>query len=283
MSQEPAPECPVEQRKLLIASGLFIEAMGRLALPPNKTGKMPTGEFILYAIWFRLLETARSIQQSCYAGYAREQQPLARSMVNSACDLMFIAEKDTPSRALLWGYFSIERRKRIGQGYVQAGMVRQDQLDAFEAEATAKEKDAIAELEAEGVKPYPKFNQNVHHPLRTWTGLSDADLIKKVGRNDWYEGFYVPFSDASHGNVLSAVEEIHQLRKGPVIVGPRYSPLILFHVVMCVRETLTRALETLNRHFDLGNASEIDRQDRTLLAGTIEYQPTIKTLDPAEL
>jgi hypothetical protein len=283
MIREPPSECPIEQRKLLIASGLFIEAMGGLGVPPANTAEMPTGEFILYAIWFRLLETARSIQQSCYAGYAREQQPVARSMVNSACDLMFIAEKETPSRALLWAYFSIERRKRVGKGYVSVGMVAQAQIDALEAEAMAEEESAIAELEAGGVKPYPKFNQNVHRPLKTWTGLSDADLIKKVGRNVWYEGFYVPFSDEAHGNVLSAVDEIHQLRKGTVIVGPRYSPLILFHVVMCVRETLARALETLDRHFSLGKASEIDAQDRTLLARAMEYQQTITVVDPAEL
>src|SRR5438093_4871290 len=130
--------------------------MGGMGVRPRNTAKMASGEFILYAIWFRLLETARSIQQSCYAGYAREQQSLARSMVNSACDLMFIAERETRSRALLWGYFSIERRKRIGKGYVSAGMVRQGQLDELEAEATKKEADAMAELEAEGVKPYPK-------------------------------------------------------------------------------------------------------------------------------
>jgi hypothetical protein len=257
--------------------------MGRLAVPPGNTAKMRTGELILYTIWFRLLETARSVEQSCYAGYAREQQPLARSMVNSACDLIFIAKEETPSRALLWAYFSIERRKRIGQGYVRAGMVKQSQLEALEAEASAKEKDAIAELEAEGVKPYPKFNQTMNNPPKTWTGLTDADLIiNKVGHLDWYLGFYVPFSDAAHGSVLSAVEEVHQLRGGVITVGPRDSPLILFHIVMCIRETLARALETLDKYFSLGKASEIDQQDRTLIARAMEYQQAITTLDPTE-
>ncbi len=280
--RQRSSECPVEQRKLLVASGLFTQAMGGLALPEGGMNDMPTGDFILYVIWFRLLQTAQSIQQSCFAGYARDQQALARSMVNSACDLIFIAEEDTPSRALLWSHFSIARRKWIAQGYLRAGMITQAQYEASEAEADAKEKDAMAELEAEGLKPSPKFNEEGQSPAPTWTGLRDAALIKRVGRDDWYKAFYVPFSDAAHSSVLHSVEEIHQLRAGHVSIGPRYSPLVLFPIVMCVRETLTRALETLDKHFSLGKATQIEAQDRTLIARAKEYSDTITALDPAE-
>jgi hypothetical protein len=204
-------------------------------------------------------------------------------MVNSASDLIFIATEESQGRALLWAYFSIERRKRIGEGYARAGMIKRSQLEALEAEATAKEADAIAELEAEGVKPYPKFNQTMRNPPKTWTGLTDADLIiNRVGHLDWYLGFYVPFSDAAHGSVLSAVEEVRQVRRGVIRIGPRYPPLVLFHIVMCIRETLSRALETLDKHFSLGKALEIDAQDRTLIARAIEYQQTITAPDSAE-
>src|SRR5438128_7684019 len=120
-----SPDCPIEQRKLLMSASLFTQALAQIGYGAAATARQTTAENMLYVIWLRLLQMSRNIQSSCYLGYAHEQQGLARSMVNAAADLMYIAERPDPAGwAMLYVMFSIERRKKIGKGYVRAGGMR---------------------------------------------------------------------------------------------------------------------------------------------------------------
>ena len=61
---------------------LLTGALSKLLYPAVNAARFGTAENRLYAIRLRLLQTARSIEQSCYAGYAHEQQALVRTMVS---------------------------------------------------------------------------------------------------------------------------------------------------------------------------------------------------------
>ena len=272
---QTALECPVEQRKLLIATGLLTTELARLLHPAAGPARLGTTENILYAIWLRLLQTARSIEESCYAGYAHEQQALVRTMVNAASDLIFIADQPKPIEwAILYAMFSIERRAQITSGYVRTGLISKEQGEKWNAEASGKEKQVIAEFEQRGLKPATKHNQKRGHKPQTWSGLTDREIITKVGRG-WYENYYVPFSDAAHASVMTAETELKQIQAGKVVIGPRYLPRILSYVIIALADTLTMGASVINRHFKLGHDDELHRQDAAIRRAADEFRSTL--------
>jgi hypothetical protein len=276
---EPAQECPVEQRKLLNDVGVLIEELSRLLYPAATAARLGTAENILYVIWLRLLQTARSIEEGCFAGYAHEQQALVRTMVNAASDLIYISRQSNPTEwAILYATFSIDRRAVITRGYVKVGLISQDQADQWNAEASKMEQRVMAEFEKRGVKPATKLNQHRKYPPQTWSGLTDRDIITKAGRG-WYENYYVPFSDATHANVMSAETELKQIQEGKVQIGPRYLPRILSYVVQALADTLTMASSVINQHFKLRQDDKLAAHDKAIRKAVDEYQ---KTLPPGD-
>jgi hypothetical protein len=276
---EPARECPVEQRKLLIAVGLLTKDLSQLIHPASAAARIGTAENILYVIWLRLLQTARSIEEACYAGYAHEQQALARTMLNAASDLIYIARQDNPTEwAILYAMFSIERRVEITKGYVTVGVLSQEQANKWNAEGSEKEQAVIAAFEKQGMRPATKHNQNRRHPPQTWSGLTDREVINKVGRG-WYENYYMPFSDAAHANVMSAETELKQIQAGRVLVGPRYLPRILSFVTIVSADTLLMASSVMNQHFKLGQDDKLAAKDKGIHKALEEY---VSTLPPGD-
>ncbi len=272
---EPAQECPVEQRKLLIGVGLLTKELSQLIHPAATAARIGTAENIIYVIWLRLLQTARSIEEGCFAGYAHEQQALVRTMVNAASDLIYIARQSNPTEwAVLYAMFSIDRRAVITSGYVRVGLISQDQADQWNAEASKMEQRVMAEFEKRGITPAAKHNQNRRHPPQTWSGLTDRDIINKVERG-WYENYYVPFSDATHANIMSAETELKQVQEGKVQIGPRFLARILSYVIIALADTLMMAATAMNQHFKLGQDGKLAAQDRAIHNALDEYRSTL--------
>jgi hypothetical protein len=219
---------------------------------------------------------SRSIQASCFAGYAHEQQGLVRSMVSAASDLIFIAgQPNPPSFAMLYAVYSIERRKKIGKGYVAAGIMSREVFEAWDKDQDSKERKAFEEAKRKGIVPAPKHKTKGEWSAPTWSGYSDADMIGKAQRN-WYSSYYVPFSDLAHANVMTAEEEFRQLKAGAVTIGPRFPA----YVITAVADTLSAGMETVGRHFTLGKAAEIGAHERAMRTAIREYADT---LPPASL
>ena len=284
-----SPDSPVEQRKLLIAASDLTRALAEYGHAAASIAREATAESVLYIIWLRLLQMARSIQSSCYLGYAHEQQGIARGMVNAASDLMFIASRSDPtSWAMLYALYSIERRKRIGKGFVKAGVMSQEQFDQWDQEQDKIEAKVMKEADGKGIrtaekhKPSKKSGSSKEpQSAPTWSGYTDADLIGTTGRN-WYAAYYVPFSDVTHANVMSAETELTQLRAGQVEVGPRFPDVILMQVIGAMADTMTSAAETINRHFKLNKEKEIAQQERAMLKAIQEYRASLPSASQAQ-
>jgi hypothetical protein len=270
-----AQECPVDQRKLLIASGLFTEALSEIAHPAAAIARVATAENVLYVIWLRLLQMSRSIQASCYMGYAHEQQGLVRSMVNAASDLIYIARQEKPANwAMLYAAHAIERRKKIGRGYIKVGLWTRQSFDKWDSGQDAKEREALEEAKRKCIVPAEKHNLKSKNPPQTWSGLADADIVNRTGR-PWYPAYYVPFSDLAHANVMTAAEEFRQLKAGEVTIGPRFPAGPLAYVILGMGETMNAGVETINNHFHLGKGAEIGEHERAMRSALVEYRDTL--------
>jgi hypothetical protein len=238
-------------------------------VPAAQKAHATVGNFILVAIFGRLMQHGRALQSLANAGYADEAQSLARGMVNAAADLLFIDQADTDARALLYGLFSQKRRRRWASGLVTHGFQSKQQVAEWDKTETEKEDEALAQHEKSGVRPAARVGD-----ANTWTGLKDDQLIKLVGRSDWYDLYYVPFSDATHASVLGAAEQITRLSRSEVEVGPRVDPRMLQLVIMASVDTLAKALYQLDGRFNLGKKVEIEAAVQKVHAALKAYVAT---------
>ncbi len=270
-----SPDCPVPQRKLLIAAGLFTKELAQIAHPAAAIARIATAENMLYVIWLRLLQMSRSIQSSCYLGYAHEQQGLVRSMVSAASDLIYIAgQPNAASAAMLYAAYSVERRRKIGKGYLKIGLMSQEMHDKWDQVEDEKERKAFEEAKRHDITPAPKHKPKKGDPAPTWSGLRDADMIGNARRN-WYAAYYVPFSDMAHANVMTAEEEMNQLQAGSVTIGPRFPARILAYIITGVVDTMSAGIEIIDGHFSLAKAGEVGAHQRAMLAALQEYRDTL--------
>ncbi len=255
LQQVPPVPIPDDQRELLQGHDEFLrEAVQIAARVGNRCRERPSN-FIARATFTRIIQLARGVHSLSLAGYANEAQPLARSMVNAAVNLMAILGADSDARAVLFTFFSQPRRRRRLQSLVTQGFVTEDQAKELEADETQKDEEALRHQALSGVKPATKLGNR----RDTWSGLSDEKLMEHVHRRDWHDIYYVPFSDAVHANVLGMYEEIVLLSQGIVSYGPRYPGRTLFLVIMASADSVGEALRQLDRHFALGTRAAIER------------------------
>lgn len=253
LSGEPSSAIPAEQLALLQQLDEVLRQAFTIMRPVVNRAHESVAAFTLTTISLRLLQDARAIQHLCRNGYADEAQGLSRGMVSGAADLLFISQTDWEARALRYFLFSQKRRRRWSESLVKQGFQARDQHQGWDKTETRKEEELLAGLAEKGLRPAQSFGE-----ANTWTGLRDDQLIKVAGHNDWYDLFYVPFSDAAHSNVISASRQIRQLAQGDVAVGPHYDSRMLQLIVMAAVDTLAAALRQLEDSFGLGKKTDID-------------------------
>ena len=231
---------------------MFLRRMAAHAAPayPKARSNVP-GDFVAFAVFLRLHRLAQSVQSLARAGYVREAQAIARGMVSACADLVFILEADTNARALGYALFSRRQRRRKGTAYKEIGLLKD--YDHWDAQKTQEEDKLLAFYKANGYEPEPKIGRRED----TWTGLSDRDLIERVGLAYWYKAFYIPFSDIAHANVMGANSEFEQLRKGRIQFGPLFDPFDLSEVLTASGLILPVAMLSLNKHFKLRRTNQI--------------------------
>jgi len=95
-----------------------------------------------------------------------------------------------------------------------------------------------------------------------------------VGVGDWYDLYYRPFSEESHGSEPAIRAELERLAKeGTVRIGPQYDDP--FPVLYAVLNAVGAAMLALDRHFGLGKAAEIEMSAQPLVVAIKEHQETM--------
>ncbi len=200
-------------------------------------------------------------------------------MVNAAVDIIFIAEKDTNERALTYAMHSRERRRRRAKSLADHGFIRKDQAEAWDAQETQKEEESLIQHAASGVKPMEKLADR----KTSWHGQSDEYLIRAVGRGDWYDLYYVPFSDTAHANVVGSLKEMQELAAGEVNIGPRFDDVPLSVVILASADTLSKALSEINRYFALGLEKEVENMKMKMFDAVKQYNAAMNVKLPSVL
>lgn len=250
-----AEELPKHKRDLLDAYNTLLRSSMEISSPAMQRARQGPGNFAVCAIFNRLLRMGRAVEKLCRSRYADVAESTARPMVNATVDLIFLVQRDTNQRALLYGLYSRDRRRRRAKSLVDHGFLRQDQADGWDAEQTKQEEDSLTKHKESGVVPIEKLgNRNT-----SWHGQSDEQMIKGVSRGDWYDLYYVPFSDSSHANVVASRKEMEELNAGKVSIGPRFEDLPVFAVIMAAADTITTALYQLDEFFKLGQHDRIEQ------------------------
>jgi hypothetical protein len=274
-----SPDLPKHQAELLDVHSLVVREAMLIVTPAMQRSQESPGNFALCAIFNRLLRMARAVEMMGRLGYADGSQPVARSMVNAAVDIIFIAARDTNERALTYAFYSRERRRRRARSLVDHGFITKEQAEAWDAQEVQKEEESLARHAASGITPMDKLGDR----KTSWHGQSDEFLIRQVGRGDWYDLYYVPFSDTAHANVVGSLKEMQELAAGKINIGPRFDDLPLYVVVLASADTLTQALDHLNRFFALGPEEAVGTLRGRMLDALREYSAKMNVKLPSVL
>jgi hypothetical protein len=91
---------------------------------------------------------------------------------------------------------------------------------------------------------------------RFWSGYDDRALFKKMGLLRWYEHFYAPWSEASHGQPRGLVKTSEQYaERASFDIGPNQrSP---WFVLLAVSDFGFQVLVQLNRFFRMNRRADL--------------------------
>jgi hypothetical protein len=246
MQSVPRRSLPEAQRELLAAFGRFLRANSEAILPASSQISRGPAAFLLYAIFIRLVQLGRALQELCVEGHAGDAQVLSGAMISAALDILLICEDEPDRRALLFALFQKRVRVRRSSAMVRHGHLTQQRADQLEAEQEAIDRQSLAGHAAGGTVPAEPLGNSTLN----WSGLSDSAVARRLGRDRWYDLYYSPFSDAAHVNAAAIDKEIAQLVRGEVWIGGRFdSPWL---VAMAAWEALGTVASALDAYFGLG-------------------------------
>lgn len=228
------------------------------------SGRCPAA-FVLYALFLRLLQLGRAVQELCIVGHALEAQLITRPMVSASLSMILIAEGGSNPRALLFAQFQRKLRRQRSAALVKHDHLSRQRAVELEAMEVALEEQALAAHAAAGTVPARRLGPSE----QTWSGLSDHALADRFKLPGWYDLFYGPMSDQSHMNAAAIGDEIASLAQGSITVGGRFgSP---FLVVLAACETVSHGAEVIDQFFSVGSSAQRKELDDQMLHAVRVY------------
>jgi len=236
------------------------------------------GDLFVLLLAKRVIQLGYGLETLCEAGYAGDAAPLARTMLNGAINLVYLAEADRDGRAAAYvKQEQLIRRKRIKRILAQceadrvAGrrpMLSEDQvaqLHQDDVRVTADEEAKLAELARQGIVPVKRGNNP-----NTWTGFTERELYQAMNAESWYLSFYALFSDAAHVSANSLTGSLNEILQGVSFFGPQFEDPQF--VVRASHQAVLQVLYQLERLYGLGKFAEAKAIDQQMLAAIGSYQ-----------
>lgn len=286
---DPRAQRQTEQARMLRAADDFLREADRV-LAEAKVRPGPIRALVPYALWVRLMQLARGVNFLAANGYAEEAKPTARAMLSTAVAIKLLTvddlrgkppqpgvqidfERESDARALSYlSHHTVIRRKQ-NQGYLKRGWVEKDKVDAIDKEVDAQDATTLAEYAKNGITPSAKLGNRPD----SWHGLSDEIAAEVVGVGEWYDIYYRPFSEESHGSEPAVRAELDRLlREGRAVLGPLFDDP--YPVLRALVDAVGGATLSLDRQFNLGKEAEIRLIAQPLVDALADHQ---KSMDPA--
>ncbi len=273
---------------MLTAADTLLRESDRL-LADARIQPGPLHVLVPYALWVRLMQLARTVNFLAVSGYAEEAKPLARAMLSTAIAIKLLTVDDLRHKAVKEGvtidfaqesdrralsylsHHTVIRRKQ-NQGYLKRGWVDKQKVDEIDKEVDALDAATLAEYAKNGITPSAKLGNRPD----SWHGLSDEAAADLVGMGGWYDIYYRPFSEESHGSEPAIRGELDRLlREGRAALGPQFDDP--YPVLRALVDAVGAAMLSLDRHFGLGSEADIRKAAQPLVDALAAHE---KAIDP---
>jgi len=277
----------VEHAPMIRAADEFVRAADRI-LADARIRPGPLRALVPYALWVRLMQLARTVNFLTTNGYAEEAKPLARAMVSTAVAINLVTvddqrgkpqgagpkvdfDRESDARALAYlAHHTVIRRKQ-NRGYLKRGWVEKDRVDEIDKLVDAQDAATLAEYAKNGITPAKLGGLQA-----SWHGLSDEAAADAVGVGEWYDIYYRPFSEESHGSEPAVRAELDRLlREGRAVLGPHFEDP--YPVLRALVDAVGGTLLSLDRHFGMGREAEIRGIAQLLVEALANHQ---ESMDP---
>jgi hypothetical protein len=204
----------------------------------------------------RALQLQRAAIDFMTIGYDEEVEPVARAMASAVVTLTAIGHgtrlRDRDAKAVRYLDFARRARKRQRRYLARSRWTTRERRLVDQAADDAEADELLARAAKEGVAPLVTGPQE----KRFWSGYDDRTLFKRMGVLRWYEHFYAPWSEASHGQPRGLVKTSEQYAKTAAFdIGPsQRSP---WFVLLAVSEFGFQLLVQLNRFFGMKRRADL--------------------------
>jgi hypothetical protein len=197
-------------------------------------------EWAITFLFYRAYKLYWTILILSQKGFGTEAAILARSLMECAVNMQWIAKDESEKRARLFLEYFHVARKKLYDNYDKHGVF---------PNLTDTEKQSMEDRE-EIEKRCEETKQN-YHDKRHWAPISIRTRAKDVGAGYDWDFYYWGFSFLVHPNASSQFDfVILGETKDTFIIGPSYSKLQDVLVLSC--KYLLLALNTWNLVFGLG-------------------------------
>jgi hypothetical protein len=276
-----------EHAPMIRAADEFLRAADRI-LAEAKVRPGPLRALVPYGLWVRLMQLARTVNFLTTNGYAEEAKTVARAMLSTAVAIKLVTvddlrgkqmaagaqidyDKESEARALAYLAHHTVIRRRQNQGYLKRGWVDKDKVDEIDRIVDAHDAATLAEYAKNGIAPAKLGGMQA-----SWHGLSDEAAADAVGVGEWYDIYYRPFSEESHGSEPAVRAELDRLlREGRAVLGPQFEDP--YPVLRALVDTVGGALLSLDRHFGIGREAEVRDLAQPLVEALAKHQ---SSMDP---
>lgn len=271
------PEVPADQRPLMGAHArILLESVAWLN-DTNVEAKT-FGDTFVVLLAKRVIQLGYALEQLCEDGYATEAAPIARTMMNGAINLVYLAEAEHDCRAAAYvAHERVTRKKRIQDILAQCQADRAAnrpalltdaqiaQMEADDQRLIADEDAKLAELAKHGIVPKKRGNSPT-----TWTGYNERELYEAMKARSWYLSFYRLFSDQSHVSANALTGDLEEVLKGAALYGPKFADPQ--YVIRASHQAVLQVLFQWDRLYKTGKLDEAKAIDRRMLAAIAAYK-----------
>ncbi len=270
------PEAPADQRPLMGAHGrMLLEAVGWL--DATKVETKTFGDTFVVLLAKRVIQLGYALETLCEDGYAGDAAPIARTMMNGAMNLVYLAEAEHDCRAAAYvAQERVTRKKRIEDILAQCRADRAAnqrplltgaeiaQMQADDVRLTADEEGKLGELAKQGIVPKKKGNNPT-----TWTGYTERELYVAMKAQAWYLSFYRLFSDQSHVSANALTSDLEEVLKGAALYGPKFADPQ--YVIRASHQAVLQVLFQWDRLYHTGKLVEAKAIDQRMVGAIATY------------
>jgi Family of unknown function (DUF5677) len=259
--------------QLIVAHRRFLDAaidVLRQVIPQMAATFDRPSPLVLLTLAMRLVQRGTAAHALCVNGYARDADPVLRSMLSALASITYVAAADSEGRALAFLADEVRISRNLIPRVRDQALLTPDEADRLLRQTEEFNAARVEHFAALGIDP-----DKPDRPGRSWHGYpSDEQFFAAIGLKDEYDASYARLSEDSHGSAWSLLGDIQALARGDFTFGP------IFGNTVALRYAIGSSYKFVSLCLGQVDAALGLRQGAVITAATGAMQSALRAATP---